>query len=212
MRQARHTLQILIFIGSTVKGGVECPTGSFMESISQDCVPCPSGTYQSYPNVAGGCWECNRGMYSTGIGMDSPRACKNCASGTYAINSSVCEPCPAHTTSPQGAFRLQECRARAGYYSKEGGTGVGCPSNHFCPAGTTRPAKCPSGTTSGAMQSECQPIMWVAVRGHWLLGGIWLTLVLLCTGWWFLHKHALRNLTAGGTSGPMGEIKLKIAL
>ena len=203
---------ILVSLGVTVEAGIECPAGSFMERDSQDCVACPAGTYQSFPNVAGGCWECNRGTFSTGIGMISSQTCKNCASGTYAINSSACGPCPDHTMSPQGAVRVQECRSRAGYYSKEGGKGIACPHNHFCPAGTTRPAKCPSGTTSQALQSECQPVWWVAVRGNGLFGGILLSLSFLFMSFWFLHKHYLKGLHGLAHGGKADEIKIKIAL
>ena len=194
---------LYIYFQPTHSLSTKCPEGTYIgRDHDQGCVKCPAGTYQPLRESTY-CVECKRWTYSTGIVVSSPSDCKNCASGTYSINASACAPCPPFTISPQGAFRVTECRSKPGYYSEPGRNGLECPVNHFCPAGTSTPARCPSGKFSRPLSHECKPIWkhWGAY--NWVLWGAWCSVCFLNVSWFTLntskHPPQLR-----------GEIQIKI--
>jgi hypothetical protein len=134
---------------------------------------CPPGTYLQGPS---GCVKCKRGMYSNEIGALSPRACKNCAGGTYAMDSSSYVACPANTDSPAGAFGPLECTPRPGHFSKAGEAGRECPANFYCMQGTTLPTPCPPGTISPPRSSGCVPGVQTVIVLDWVFGTVWILL------------------------------------
>jgi hypothetical protein len=182
-----------VFIQQGVLGW--CPPGSYTVNDTQICTKCLQGTYQPLGDSKQ-CIECNPGTFSTGIGMTSRSDCKNCAAGMYSINSSLCTVCPDFTTSPQGSFRINECRAIAGYYSKAGERGVECPDNHICPTGTTRPVKCPLGTSPDLNALNCKPFRKCRRLGN--QGLVWTCLifyfVVVCCLAFANHKQEVRRL------------------
>jgi hypothetical protein len=186
---------------------VKCPEGMYLGRDSdQGCVKCPSGTYQPSRDSKY-CIECKRGTYSTGIGVSSPLECKNCASGTYAVNGSGCVLCPPFTTSPQGAFRVSECRSKPGYYSEPGTSGLGCPANHFCHPGTTSPTRCPSGAFSRPLSYECKPL-WKHWGGfNWMLWVVWCFMFCINVSCFTLNASSNSKHTQHSRCG---EIQIKI--
>lgn len=184
--------------------GEKCLPGSYQDYKTHGCRFCPTGTYQPLAD-ASYCLECRQGTYSTGMGMKSPWDCKNCASGTYAVNTSLCKQCPQFTTSPQGSFKIKECRAKGGYYAALGQQGWPCPENSFCPPGTTTPTPCPYGTASTSKSVECSPV-WKELRLYnWVFGGVWICLFFVSIGWSTWHT------TNSYEQKSRGEIQIKIA-
>jgi hypothetical protein len=189
----------------SVKGS-SCPQGSYYNGDpgKLECISCPPGTYQPLPDTSY-CLECKQGTYSTGVGMKSPWDCRNCPSGTYAVNTSWCNACPPFTTSPQGAFRVTECRAKPGYYAEIGQKGFPCPEKTFCPSGATVPNRCPYGTTSTSMSTECH-LIWKDLRLYNLVFGcMWVFLFFVSMGWATWRSNSYSHHEA------RGEIQIKIA-
>jgi hypothetical protein len=163
---------------------------------------CPSGAYY-LPHH--GCVQCKRGMYSKEKGAVSAKACKNCASGTYAVNASSCEACPPNTISPAGAFGIMECSPQTGFYASAGVAGVECPANFYCVQGTTRPTPCPAGTSSPPRAARCtqggvrfQLLNWIVVIS-------WILLISSGVAGLGLFKHASNTQTT-----PLQTIRIQV--
>lgn len=192
---------LFVFIQQGVLGW--CPPGSFIVNNSKICTKCLHGTYQPLSGSSQ-CIECNPGTFSTGIGMLSGSDCKNCAAGMYSVNSSLCTTCPDFTTSPQGSFRATECRAISGYYSKKAGErGIECPTDHICPIGTTRPAKCPLGTSPDLNTSKCKPLRKCRRFENW--GLVW-----SCLTFYFFIVSCLAFVNHRQEAKKVDEIQISI--
>ncbi|OAF70026.1 hypothetical protein A3Q56_02216, partial [Intoshia linei] len=100
--------------------GYYCPIGT--SSVNEN--PCPLGTFSSVKNIktAGECQSCLPGKYCDAIGKIS-----------------VVGPCSAGYICISGAKSSKPT---------DGTTGVICPKGHYCPAGSSRGIKCPTGTYS----------------------------------------------------------------
>ncbi len=134
---------------------------------------CPPGTFERVDMT---CERCKQGMYSKEAGAKSPLACKNCAKGTYSIDSTSCAQCPINTISPPGAYDLLECTALPGYFGRAGKTGAECPANHYCTQGTSIPTQCPPGTISPPVSARCVPGIQSVEFLDWMFGIAWVIL------------------------------------
>jgi hypothetical protein len=155
-------------------GGVVCPQGTFLDPLGR-CSWCGEGSYQDEIGAVG-CKNCRRGMYSKEIAAISPSACQNCPPGKYATNSSACGPCPIDTTSPAGAFDIQECIALAGYFGVPGAAAQKCPAEHYCVQGTAIPTPCQQGMTSPPGATQCKPGTQAILLYDWVFSVAWLAL------------------------------------
>lgn len=141
------------------------------------CQWCMQGSYQDAPGM-NYCMKCKRGMISKEVGAMSAKACRNCARGKYAVNSTECVDCPLNTVSPSGAYGVLECSAMSGHYAIPGGIGMECPVNHYCVQGTTEPTPCPQGTISATSAIQCFPGIRSVVFLDWLFGSAWIIVFL----------------------------------
>eukprot|EP00347_Sterkiella_histriomuscorum_P018896 403343756 len=146
-------------------GGI-CPAGSYCPKNSTQPLPCPAGTYNSFP------------------GLRAASDCILCTPGYYCLESNSNQPdgiCLAGYYCPQGSKQEDEIATDPGYYSLEGsqiqikcepgtytnmsaqttckqcdaGTycdkfgmvfGEECPAGCYCPAGSVKPIPCAVGT------------------------------------------------------------------
>lgn len=150
---------------------------------------------------------CQAGTYSTVLGSSTQADCRNCETGMFWVNSSACEPCPEFTTSPAGAAAPRECMSLAGFYGAPGRRALMCPSNHFCPLGTSEPASCPSGMVSDAGASQCTPAPYDVVLLSWIFMGSWSALFLMTVSGYAAYKRGLWR-KFGSVRG--GEIRIRI--
>ena len=125
-----------------------CGVGSFINSTSGRCTPCPAGTYSITPlsTSAGDCRPCIAGTYSGLLGASNASACVSCGTGTYstvtgATSADVCQGCGSGATSVAGAQGSGACVCISGYYRAGGGNCVPCEEGHYC-SGDVRVA-CP---------------------------------------------------------------------
>ncbi|KAJ8319256.1 hypothetical protein KUTeg_004347 [Tegillarca granosa] len=141
---------------------VHCMKGSYPDSISNQCQPCPSPDlvpHNSCQICTGDMTtdktkcleECQAGEYSsTGY-----QPCLKCATGTYSnhTRADICIACsPGKTTLKLGSSSIHDCKeiCPAGYF---GFLGLGecelCPKNFYSSRkGTSRCTECPAGTVT----------------------------------------------------------------
>lgn len=170
-----------------VCGEIVCAPGMYHDD-GGECQWCKPGTYQA---VAGArqCVACRKGMVSDETGAKSPKTCRNCPRGTYAVGSQRCAECPLNTLSPAGAYGVLECTPSNGYYSKPGGAGMECPANFYCVQGTTEPTPCPTGTISSSVATHCLPGISSVILIDWVFGSIWIILFLSVILGLGMYKH-----------------------
>ena len=107
-----------------------CNTGQYSNG-SDDCLPCPAGTYQPNSSNTGGvetCLSCAAGTYQPNT---SAASCLYCAVGTYQPNvgAASCLPCAVGTYQPNtGATSCLSC-ATGTYQPNTGATScLTCPA------------------------------------------------------------------------------------
>ena len=129
-----NTLEpVVIFNNSICLPGYFCPNGTRFSTE----FPCPIGTYSNITGVAseGSCVSCSGGMFCDEPGVTTPTGF--CQAGFF---------CRSAATS---AAPMNQVDADV------------CPAGSYCPAGTTHPLSCPSGSFSNQMglgnASECSP-------------------------------------------------------
>ncbi|ELU05576.1 hypothetical protein CAPTEDRAFT_195741 [Capitella teleta] len=165
---------------------VSCSLGTYYDTLSGSCQPCPRGTYQDgegelacnvCPHRVAGvgilgarslqeCGElCEPGSYS----VDGSKPCKPCALGHYQSDygRTSCVPCGNEvTTQSTGSIGFQDCLTQdicspGSYFKHAEQKCRPCPQNTFQPeAGQDFCIHCPGNTTTdstGAIDgSECK--------------------------------------------------------
>ncbi|OAF70388.1 hypothetical protein A3Q56_01860 [Intoshia linei] len=164
--------------GSSV--AIFCSAGTFTNTtMNFDCFPCPAGhvCQMSAPStpIVKSYNPCPKGYYCpVGTGL-APIVC---SAGTYSDNeylfeASQCKPCPPGKYCSDTVPINPTGDCLAGYYCVKGATksstttsidctkteSIGmCPIGHYCPAGSSAPSKCSSGTYQDLIkQTSCKP-------------------------------------------------------
>jgi hypothetical protein len=87
---------------------VSCGPGSYIDTASSSCTPCPTGTYQDEANTYS-CMPCSSGTYSAN---DGSATCNQCEIGTYQsdVGMPTCVACLAgRFTSTTGSETCTYC-------------------------------------------------------------------------------------------------------
>ncbi|KAM9299008.1 uncharacterized protein PAF06_016002 [Gastrophryne carolinensis] len=105
--------------------GGPCPVGHFCPAGTSLPVPCPPGTFSGllFLTAESLCTPCPPGYYCSSPGQSAPT--HRCLAGYYCT-SGVSSSAPSNEAFP--------------------GEGGACPGGHYCPAGSSHPLACPSGT------------------------------------------------------------------
>ena len=100
----------------------QCPVGNFCPIQSVNPTQCVAGTFNpsvSRTNISD-CLACDTGKYSLTVGSSTD--CPFCAVGSFCVNPTTIQACPAHTTSNSGSSSLLNCRCLEGFqcsYTKQ---------------------------------------------------------------------------------------------
>jgi TNFR/NGFR cysteine-rich region len=144
-----------------------CPMNYYCTKNSTGPWPCPNNTWSYFGTIQIEDCRANAGYY--GSFGTTPTICppnKYCL-----ISSTFPSSCPSLYNSPMGSDEKVDCVANAGYWGPPGGCAkcpTICPSNNYCPSGSTAPTPCPTYTTSSTGKSvitDCK-----AIAGYYFNG------------------------------------------
>uniref|UniRef100_A0A8C8A5L6 Signal peptide, CUB and EGF-like domain-containing protein 3 n=1 Tax=Otus sunia TaxID=257818 RepID=A0A8C8A5L6_9STRI len=134
--------------------GVSCSQGTYYHGQTEQCVPCPAGTYQEKEgqlscdlcprgdafgpvgatNITGCTGQCPPGQHSA----DGFKPCQPCPRGSYQpeVGRALCFPCGGGlTTRHEGALSFQDCDTK-----------VQCSPGHYYNTSVHRCIRCAVGT------------------------------------------------------------------
>ena len=134
--------------GSTVCVG--CSSGTYQDTrASSSCFLCGSGSYQPQRGMSV-CDLCQAGTFSTGEGMVTQQVCRSCVPGTFSTGlgssgNATCITCSdGRFSSGTGQTSDTSCAIcpLGTFTSEDGSSCLPCPSDEFCPEGSSAPVKC----------------------------------------------------------------------